>query len=215
MMPFLEGPLEKPNFLLERTTPLTNEDKDRFAYFGTNAKILPPLRILNPQNIVIGDVTSIREGCHFNAFSDLSFQMNYIEAQYLKDFDPEDFRYESRLEIGRENQIGRFAFISCTNSIRLEDNVLLSERVFIGDNNHGFSHFHVPIMQQPNKRGRPIVIGKGTWVGVGAAILAGTQVGRNCVIGANSVCRGDTYPSHSVVGPEQAKVLYTRFENDG
>jgi acetyltransferase-like isoleucine patch superfamily enzyme len=213
-MPFLEAPLDESNFLLEKTTPLTNEDKDRFAYFGINAKILPPLRILNPQNIVIGDVTSIREGCHFNAFRDLSFQMNYIEAQYLDDFDPDDFRYESRIEIGRENQIGRFAFISCTNSITLEDNVLLSERVFIGDNNHGFSHLHVPIMQQPNKRGQPIVIGKGTWVGVGAAILAGTQVGRNCVIGANSVCRGGRYPSHSVIGPESAKVLYRRFEHD-
>ena len=69
-------------------------------------------------------------------------------------------------------------------------------------------------MQQPNKRGQPIVIGKGTWVGVGAAILAGTQVGRNCVIGANSVCRGGKYPSHSVIGPESAKVLYRRFEHD-
>lgn len=213
-MPFLEGPLEKANFLLEKTTPLTNEDKDRFAYFGINSKILPPLRILNPQNIVIGDVTSIREGCHFNAFRDLSFQMNYIEEQYRNDFDPGDFLYESRIEIGRENQIGRFMFISCTNSITLEDNVLLSERVFIGDNNHGFSHLHVPIMQQPNKRGQPIVIGKGTWVGVGAAILAGTQVGRNCVIGANSVCRGGKYPSHSVIGPESAKILYRRFEHD-
>jgi acetyltransferase-like isoleucine patch superfamily enzyme len=213
-MPSSEGPLEKANFLLEKTTPLTKEDKNRFAYFGVNAKILPPLRVLNPQNIVIGDVTSIREGCNLNAFCDLSFQVDYIEKQYRNDFDPADYRYESRIEIGRENQIGRFAFISCTNSIKLEANVLLSERVFIGDNNHGFSHLHVPIMQQPNKRGQPIVIGRGTWVGVGAAILAGTQVGYNCVIGANSVCRGGKYPSHSIIGPDSAKVLYRRFEND-
>jgi acetyltransferase-like isoleucine patch superfamily enzyme len=69
-------------------------------------------------------------------------------------------------------------------------------------------------MQQPNKSGKLIIIGKGTWIGVGAAILAGTQVGRNCVIGANSVCRGENYPSHSVIGPEPAKVLYRRFQND-
>ena len=89
-------PFEKANFLLEKTTPLTNEDKDRFAYFGINSKILPPFRILNPQNIVIGDVTSIREGCHFNAFRDLSFQMNYIEEQYRNDFNPGDFLYKFR-----------------------------------------------------------------------------------------------------------------------
>jgi len=120
--------------------------------------------------------------------------------------------YKSRIEIGRENQIGRFAFMSCTSSITLEDNVLLSERVFIGDNNHGFSHPDVPIMQQPNSRGQPITIGKGSWIGVGAAVLKGTRLGRNCVIGANSVCRGGDYPSHSVIGPDAAKVLYRRFE---
>jgi acetyltransferase-like isoleucine patch superfamily enzyme len=209
-----QTPIERANVLLEKNTPLTNEEKNLFAYFGVDAKILPPLRILNPQFIVIGDVTAIREGCHINAFSDLSFLLDYMDEKYRGDFNPADYRYEPRIEIGRENQIGRFAFMSCTGSITLEENVLLSERVFIGDNNHGFSHPHVPIMQQPNKRGRPIVIGKGTWIGVGAAILTGTMIGRNCVVGANSVCRGDTYPSHSVIGPDAAKVLYRRIDSD-
>jgi acetyltransferase-like isoleucine patch superfamily enzyme len=207
-------PIEKINILLEKQTPLTEEDKRLFAYFGVNAKILPPYRILNPQNIVIGDVTAIREGCHINAFTDLSFLMDYIDPKYRNDFDSVDYIYESRIEIGRENQIGRFAFFSCTSSITLEDNVLLSERVFIGDNNHGFKHPEVPIMQQPNGRGRPIKIGKGSWIGTGAAILPGARVGRNCVIGANSVCRGEEYPSHSVIGPESAKILYRRFEDN-
>jgi acetyltransferase-like isoleucine patch superfamily enzyme len=212
---FPQSPIERANVLLEKTTPLTSEEKDMFAYFGIDAKILPPLRILNPQRIILGDVTAIREGCHINAFSDLSFLLDYVDERYKGDFIPEDYRYEPHIKIGRENQIGRFAFMSCTGSITLEDNVLVSERVFIGDNNHGFSHLHVPIMQQPNKRGRPILIGRGTWVGVGAAILAGTQTGENCVIGANSVCRGEKYPSHSVIGPEDAKVLYRRVKDDG
>jgi acetyltransferase-like isoleucine patch superfamily enzyme len=209
-----ESPIEKANVLLEKQTPLTNEDKRLFAYFGVNAKILPPYRILNPQNIVIGDVTAIREGCHINAFTDLSFLMNYIESRHRGDFHRTDYIYNSRIEIGRENQIGRFAFLSCTSAITLEDNVLVSERVFIGDNNHGFSHPDVPIMQQPNGRDQPVLIGRGSWIGAGAAILAGTRVGRNCVIGANSVCRSGEYPSHSVIGPEAAKVLYQRFHDN-
>jgi acetyltransferase-like isoleucine patch superfamily enzyme len=207
-------PIEKTNVLLEKQTPLTSEDKKLFAYFGVNAKILPPYRILNPQNIVIGDVTAIREGCHINAFLDLSFLMDYIDPKYRQDFDQSDYIYQSRIEIGRENQIGRFAFMSCTSAITLEDNVLVSERVFIGDNNHGFRHPDVPIMQQPNHRGRPVTIGKGSWIGAGAAVLAGTRVGQNCVIGANSVCRGDDYPAHSIIGPESAKVLYRRIETN-
>lgn len=207
-------PIENANILLEGNTPLTSADKAKFAYFGDRAKILPPYRILNPQNIVIGDVTAIREGCHINAFNDLSFLLNYVAEEYRQDFEAASYHYDSRIEIGREVQIGRFAFMSCTSRITLEDNVLLSERVFIGDNNHSFSHPDVPIMQQPNKPGAPVVIGRGSWIGVGAALLAGTRLGRNCVVGANSVCRDTDYPSHSVIGCEAAKVLYRRHAID-
>jgi len=201
------SPIEKRNILLEKNSPLTNEDKKLFAYFGEEAKILPPYRILNPQCISIGSRTAVRGGCHINAFRDLSFLLAYVHDQYRNDFDPEEYRYDPVIEIGRENQIGRFAFMSCTASITLEDNVLLSERVFIGDNSHGHSHPDVPIMQQPNQRGRPIRIGAGTWLGVGASILAGTRLGKNCVVGANSVVRGGEFSDHVVIACEGAKVV--------
>lgn len=204
--------ITEANVVLEKATPLTSEDKARFAYFGVDAKVLPPYRFLNPQCMTIGDAVSIREGCNINAFRDLSFLITYIDEKHRHEFTEADYMYEPRIKVGRASQFGRFAFVSCTGSITIEENVLISERVFIGDNNHGFSHPDIPIMQQPNRRGEPVVIGKGTWIGVGAAILAGTRVGRNCVIGANSVCRGEEYPSHAVIGPEAAKVLYRRFD---
>ena len=76
-------PIETANTLLEKTTPLTREDKALFGYFGVDAKILPPLRILNPQHVFVGDVTAIREGCHINAFRDLSFLLDYVDPKYL------------------------------------------------------------------------------------------------------------------------------------
>ena len=207
-------PIESKNVLLEKSTPLTNEDKKLFAYFGVDAKILPPYRILNPHRITIGDKTAIRESCHINAFIDLSFLMDYIEPQYRDAFAREQYLYDPHIDIAREVQIGRFAFMSCTRSITIERNVVLSERVFIGDNNHSFSHADVPIVQQPNKPGEPVVVGSGSWIGVGAAILAGTRLGRNCVVGANSVCRGEEFPSHAVIGPEPAKMLFRRYDVD-
>jgi acetyltransferase-like isoleucine patch superfamily enzyme len=208
------SPIAQQNRLLEKTTPLTPEDKAMFAYFGVAAKILPPFRILNPQRISIGDKTAIREGCHINAFIDLSFLMDYIDPRYRGEFSAEQYRYDPRIEIGREVQIGRFAFMSCTQSIVIGDNVVLSERVFLGDNNHTFSHPEVPIVQQPNQPGEPVVVGRGSWIGVGAALLAGTQLGRNCVVGANSVCRKSVFLSHSVIGPEPARVLFRRHTPD-
>ena len=140
--------------------------------------------------------------------------MDYIDPAFREAFTREQYLYDPQIRIDREVQIGRFAFVSCTRSIVIERNVVLSERVFVGDNNHTFSHPDVPIVQQPNKPGDPVVVGQGSWIAAGAAILAGTRLGRNCVVGANSVCRGDEFPSHSVIGPEPAKLLYRRNTPD-
>jgi acetyltransferase-like isoleucine patch superfamily enzyme len=208
------SPIERDNELLETTAPLTSEEKSRFGYFGVNAKILPPLRILNPRNVVIGDHTAIREGCHLNAFRDLSFLLDYVAPEHRGAFAREDYLYDGHITIDRECQIGRFAFMSCTGRLHIEHHVVLSERVFVGDNNHSFSHPDVPIVQQPNQTGRPVRIGTGTWIGVGAAILAGVTLGRNTVVGANSVVREGDYPSHAVIGPPAAVVLFRRHPGD-
>lgn len=208
------SPIAANNVLLESTEPLTSEQKSLFAYFGEGAKIRPPYRILNPQRITIGDAAAIREGCHINAFSDLTFLMDYISPEYRSAFAESDYRYDSAIEIGREAQIGRFSFMSCTNSIFLESNVLFSERVFVGDNNHAISHPMVPIMQQPNQQGDPVRIGEGSWIGVGGTILPGTELGRNSVVGANSVVRGGSFPPNAVIGPPEAKLLFVRHSEE-
>lgn len=207
-------PIESRNVLIESDRALTNEDKARFSYFGVNAKILPPFRILNPQNIVIGDRVAIREGCHINAFKDLSFLRGYIEKQYQNDFEDSQYIYDGKITLEHTSQFGRFLFMSCTKSITVQDHVVFSERVFVGDNNHGFSHPNVPIIQQPNKRGEPVVVGRGSWIGVGAAILAGARLGRNTVVGANSVVKSGDYPSHAVIAQPAATVLYRRHDLD-
>lgn len=197
-MSHMRSPIEKKNVLLEGNTPLTARQKKMFKYFGVSSRIKPPYRILNPHRIYVGDRTSIQEYSHINAFSDLTFLMEYIEKKYRGDFHAADYRYDSHIHIDRECQIGRFFFASCTNRITLHRNVLVSERVFIGDNNHSFAHKHVPIMQQPNQKGEPIEIEKGCWVGVGASILKGSRLGVNCIVGTNSVVEG-TFKAHSVI----------------
>jgi acetyltransferase-like isoleucine patch superfamily enzyme len=203
-------PIEQQNVLLEKKDELTSEDKKLFRYFGEGSKILPPYRILNPHRITIDDRVAIREHSHINAFQDLSFLTNYIDESYAAEFDKNDYLYDSEIIIDREVQIGRFFFVSCTNSIHISRNVVLSERIFVGDNNHSFSHMHVPIVQQPNKPGKPIVIGQGSWIGVGACLLGGTSLGKNSVVGANSVCQGE-FPSYSVIAPPKAELLFRRF----
>jgi acetyltransferase-like isoleucine patch superfamily enzyme len=199
--------------LIEKDTPLTEEEKKLFGRFGEGAKIRPPFRILNPHRIFIGDFVSIREECYLHAYEDLSKNHAYVEERYKKDFSLADYRYDSRIVIDREVQIGRNFFISCTKLVEIGRNVTISERVFVGDNNHSFSHPDVPIMQQPNKVGRPISIGPGSWVGAGVSILGGTKLGRNNVVGTLSVVKGE-FPDHAVIGPEPAKLLFVRHPEE-
>lgn len=199
--------VSKKDTLLEKTEPLTNEEKAMFKYFGVNAKIRPPFRILNPERISIGDNVSIREEAYLHCYQDLSGNYKFIAEEYKKDFNIEDYYYDSELIIDREVMIGRNLFISCTKQIVIENNVTISERIFIGDNNHTFNHKHVPIMQQPNKQGNPIRIGQGSWIAAGAVITHGTRLGRNTVVGANSVVQGE-FPDYAVIGNEKAKLLF-------
>lgn len=195
--------------LLEKDTPLTDDEKKLFGSFGIGARIRAPFRILNPQRIFIGDYVSIREELYLHAYQDLTKLHAYIDERYKGDFDLSSYLYDSRIVIGREVQIGRNFFISCTNSVEIGRNVTISERVFVGDNNHSFSHPEVPIMQQPNKVGRPIVIGPGSWIGAGASILGGTKLGKNNVVGTLSVVKGE-FPDHAVIGPAPAKLLFIK-----
>jgi len=195
--------------LIEKNSELTDEEKKLFGSFGIGAKIRPPFRILNPHRIFIGDYVSIREECYLHAYEDLTKLHAFVEDRYKPDFKLPDYRYDSRIVIGREVQVGRNFFISCTNSVQIGNNVTISERVFIGDNNHSFSHPEVPIMQQPNKIGTPIVVGGGSWIGAGASLLGGTRLGKNNVVGTLSVVK-DAFPDHAVIGPEPAKLLFVK-----
>ncbi|HJT25455.1 MAG TPA: acyltransferase [bacterium] len=195
--------------MLEGSTPLTVKQKKMFKYFGVNSKIKPPYRILNPHRIFVGDVTSIQEYCHINAFCDSTFLMDYIDKKYKKGFKAADYLYDSQIHFDRECQIGRFFFASCTASIHIGANVVVSERVFVGDNNHTFAHKQVPIMQQPNQKGKPVEIKKGSWIGVGAAVLKGTRLGVNSVVGANSVVQG-VFPDYAVIATPRAQLLGTQ-----
>ena len=199
------------DLLIEKDTELTSEEKKMFAYFGENAKIRPPYRILNPHRISIGDRTSIREGAYIHAYQDLRKNMDYIDYKYKHEFNEEDYKYDSKIIIGKEVQINRFILMSCTNKIELANNVGVGQGTFIGDNNHMFSHPNVPIIQQPNEYGKPIYIGQGTWIGLNTAILGATSLGINCVVGANSVVQGK-YPNHAVISMEKAKMIFQRYD---
>jgi serine acetyltransferase len=59
----------------------------------------------------------------------------------------------------------------------------------------------------------PVSIGAGSWLGTGAVVLPGATIGRNVVVAAGSVVRGNV-PDHCVVGGVPARVI-RRYSGDG
>lgn len=109
------------------------------------------------------------------------------------------------LSIGEGTIIGHFNHIFATGEIEIGKNVLTADRVFIADNQHEFENINIPIHSQGIKQLNKITIGDGSWIGENVCIL-GANVGKNCVIGANSVVTKDI-PDYSVAVGSPARVI--------
>jgi acetyltransferase-like isoleucine patch superfamily enzyme len=101
--------------------------------------------------------------------------------------------------------IGYFNHIFATKSIVIEKNVLIADRVYISDNIHDYTNPSVPIKDQKIIQKKEVVIGSGCWIGENVSII-GSSVGKNSVVGANSVVLKDI-PDYSVVAGVPAKII--------
>lgn len=99
--------------------------------------------------------------------------------------------------------IGARCQVSGKNCIHLERDVILSPSVLVMDHSHAYEDITVPISKQGVTEGGRIRIGQGSWIGSGAAIICTKgelTLGRNCVVGANSVVTRSFPPYSAVVG---------------
>ena len=77
--------------------------------------------------------------------------------------------------------------------------------IYVTDHNHRFDDPDTPIARQWVNEA-PVVIGAGSWLGAGVVVLPGTTLGRNVVVGAGSVVKGE-FPDRSVIAGVPAKVV--------
>lgn len=111
----------------------------------------------------------------------------------------------SILSIGNNSVIGNYNHIYATSSIIIEDEVLTADKVYISDCAHSYEDIRTSILRQPIKQLKDIVIEQGVWIGENVCII-GASVGRNSVIGANSVVINDI-PSYCIAVGAPAKVV--------
>ena len=157
----------------------------QFKNFGGKSLILKPLSLEGKHNIEIGKHVIIQE-------------YTWLAAMPLTGS-------SVKLEIGNNSVIGHFNHIYATKSIVIEDYVLTADRVYITDNLHQYDNPNVPIILQPIKQISPVRIGEGSWLGENVCVI-GVNIGKHCVIGANSVVTHDI-PDYSIAVGVPAKVI--------
>jgi acetyltransferase-like isoleucine patch superfamily enzyme len=95
--------------------------------------------------------------------------------------------------------------ITCACSIIIGQNTAIAANVTITDMHHPYEDINIPIEKQ-DIRTSPVVVGADCKIYNNAVILPGTNIGKHCTIGANSVVSG-TFPDFCVIAGTPAKVV--------
>ena len=162
----------------------------RFGGFGEGSVIcFPPNTIFNERYIRIGAGTMIGPGVTLSA--------GMVPGQ--------ECITDPVVSIGDRCLIGRGSGIVGHLRIEIGDDVWTGHHVYVTDQNHGYDDPTLPISRQVQPE-RPVRIGSGSWIGHGAVVLPGAQIGEHVVIGANSVVTGEI-PSFSVAVGAPARVV--------
>lgn len=98
------------------------------------------------------------------------------------------------------------------SKVIIEDDVLLGPNVAIYSSTHLFNDITKPIKNQEYKVAIT-TLKQGCWIGINSVILPGITVGKNSVVGANSVVNKDV-PDYVVVAGSPAKIIKYLSSND-
>jgi len=93
--------------------------------------------------------------------------------------------------------IGQNFHITAAGDLLIGKNTTIAENVMVTDIDHEYQEIDVHILDQKHIVSQTR-IGENCFIGYGVVIQAGTILGKQCVVGANSVVRGE-FPDYSVI----------------
>ena len=114
-------------------------------------------------------------------------------------------KQDPQINIGTYCNIGDFSHITATRNITIEDKVLIANNVYISDNLHSYEDITTPVIDQAIIFKGNVLIKSGAWIGENVCVI-GASVGKNSIIGANSVVTKDI-PDYSIAVGSPARVI--------
>jgi acetyltransferase-like isoleucine patch superfamily enzyme len=116
--------------------------------------------------------------------------------------------HEGEVIIGEKTVLGQECTISAYKHVRIGEQCVIADRAMFIDFDHGVVEVERTIREQGIYK-RDVDVGSNVWIGYGACILRGVQVGDNAIVGTNAVVTADV-PTNAVVGGIPAKVIRMR-----
>lgn len=150
-----------------------------------------PFKVLGHEYIKIGK----------NFVADAGFRIECWDEYRNKRFSP-------IICIGDNVSFNYRCHIGAINRITIGNNVLVGSQVLITDHSHGNweKEFDIPPKERELYSKGEVVIEDNVWIGEGVCILPNVRIGKNSVIGANSVVLNDV-PANCVAAGNPAKVI--------
>lgn len=163
-----------------------------FKSIGKKTIIRKPLLLLNTQYIDIGKKVLIRDNVR-------------LEVICLENEIP-------HLSIGDNTNIEQNVHIVCHDSVIIGADVSITANCAIVDVTHPYNILNKKIGYCISSESSKVIIGDGTFIGIGSVILPNVIIGKRVVIGANSVVVNNI-PDYSIAVGNPARVI-KRFNQE-
>ena len=118
-----------------------------------------------------------------------------------------------KFELGQNSFIMPYCVISVNEKIIIGKNVMIADFASIRDDDHRFDNVDVPMIEQ-GMATSPIIIEDDVWIGHGAIVLRGVNIGTGAIVAAGAVVTKDV-PAYAIVGGVPAKIIKYRNEQRG
>lgn len=110
-----------------------------------------------------------------------------------------------KIEFKENVSVGQNLHIVAAKRISIGKDCLFAENIFLSDADHSFDVSGSPYQSQPLKVNE-VDVGENCFLGYGVVILSGTKLGKNCVVGAYAVLKGE-YPQNSMIVGSPGRIV--------
>lgn len=159
---------------------------------GKNPLFMRSVKIYGGKNIVIGD--------NFYCYWGVRIETYSIHN---------NVKFQPKITIGNNVSFNPDCHIAAILNIEIQDGVLFASRVFVTDHFHGdssLSSLKIPPHERLLISKGKVIIKENAWLGEGVAVMPGVTIGKNSIIGANSVVTKDI-PDYAIAVGVPAKVI--------